>query len=176
MSKRMIAVMLFSLGFIGCASRGGIFGVDYGADIPEGAIPEPAGTKIHEIQKTQVLQARKDLNVFYQADFVGKTAKLSPLASTRVAQREKSAPENSAPFIIEPSGDSNLDQERVSSVKKQLAEAGIDYGAVEVALPSAMGLRGPFAEASLPGSQLQGGRSGMGNRGFGGNNSLGRGF
>ena len=66
----MIAVMLFSLGLIGCASRGGIFGVDYGADIPEGAIPEPAGTKIHEIQKTQVLQARKDLNVFYLKNLI----------------------------------------------------------------------------------------------------------
>ena len=176
MSKRMIAIMLFGLALMGCANRGGIFGVDCCADIPEGAIPEVAGTKIYEIQKAQVLQARRDLNVFYQADFVGKTAELSPLASTRVAQRPKNAPENSAPFIVEPSGDPNLDSERVSSVKRQLTESGIDYGPVEVALPSAMGLRGPFAEASLPGSQFQGGRAGMGNRGFGGSNSLGRGF
>ena len=48
---------------LGCASRGGILGVDCCADIPAGAIPQPAGAKLCDWQTAQVSSAVVDQTV-----------------------------------------------------------------------------------------------------------------
>lgn len=175
-SRGIVFALLIGTQLAGCSSKGGIFGVDCCADIPAGAVPERAGTKIYNIQEAQVLKAKQDLNVFYQADFVGRTAELAPLAASRIAQRAQDDSRQPETYVVEPSGNAGLDQQRVTSVKNKLSTMGLGYEDVTVAVPSALGLSGPFAEASLPGSQRQGGRSGLNGQGFNGANTFGRGY
>ncbi len=130
----------------GCASRGGILGVDGSADIPAGAIPEPAGAKVCEWQTAQVTGAAADQTVFYRADFIGNSAKISPDAISRIARNASSGLATSQPSIIEPSGDEAVDAARITAVSLQLASYGITQPMVEVAIPAALGLRGIQAE------------------------------
>lgn len=141
----------------GCASRGGILGVDCCADIPAGAVPEPAGTKVCQWQSAQVANAIADQTVLYQADFIGTTDALSPAAAERMARNVASGLAAMQPALIEPSGDASLDAARVNSVHVQLASFGIATPMVEVAIPAALGLRGPEAE------QVAGGFGNLGN-------------
>src|SRR6056297_3320474 len=99
----------------GCASRGGIFGVDRCADIPAGAVPEPAGTKVCDWQTAQVSGAIEDQAVLYQSDFIGRTARLSPAALERMSRHTQSNLANVIPWVIEPSGDEALDTARVTA-------------------------------------------------------------
>ena len=130
----------------GCASRGGILGVDCCADIPAGAIPEPAGTKVCDWQTDQIAYAIADQTVFYNCDFVGKTAKISPDALQRIARTASNDLLPNQPSIIEPSGDETLDAARVTAVTLQLASYGITQPTVEVAIPAALGMQGVQAE------------------------------
>lgn len=130
----------------GCASRGGILGVDCCADIPAGAVPEPAGTKVCNWQNVQVSSALADQTVLYQADFVGKSDSLSPAAIQRLARNVSSGLAATQPAIIETSGDASLDAARLNVVNRQLASFGVTLPIVEIATPAALGLRGPDAE------------------------------
>lgn len=130
----------------GCASRGGILGVDCCADIPAGAVPEPAGTKVCNWQNVQVSSALADQTVLYQADFVGKSDTLSPAAIQRMARNVSSGLAATQPAIIEPSGDASLDAARLNIVNMQLASFGVTTPMVEIATPAALGLRGLEAE------------------------------
>ncbi|SMP60022.1 hypothetical protein SAMN06265222_106306 [Neorhodopirellula lusitana] len=135
-----------SMTTLGCASRGGILGVDCCADVPAGAIPEPAGAKVCNWQTAQVAGAAADQTVLYQADFVGTSAKLSPGAIERMARNANSGLAAMQPAFIEPSGNASLDAERVDVVAMRLTSFGIPAPMVEVATPAALGLRGPQAE------------------------------
>lgn len=130
----------------GCASRGGILGVDCCADIPAGAVPEPAGTKVCNWQNVQVSSALADQTVLYQADFVGKSDTLSPAAIQRMARNVSSGLAATQPAIIETSGDASLDAARLNVVNRQLASFGVTLPIVEIATPAALGLRGLEAE------------------------------
>jgi len=130
----------------GCASRGGILGVDCCADIPAGAVPEPAGSKVCDWQTAQVTGAVADQTVFYQADFIGPSAELSPGAIERMTRNANSGLAAVQPAFIEPSGDVSVDSERVNAVAARLASFGVSAPIVEVATPAALGLRGPQAE------------------------------
>jgi len=149
--------------FSGCASRGGILGVDQCADIPAGAIPEPAGVKVCDWQTAQVTNALADQTVFYQSDFIGDSAKLAPDAINRIARTAKNGLSTNQPSIIEPSGDEALDAARVTAVSLQLASYGITQPVVELAIPAALGMLGIRAERVA---------DGLGNSG---SSSLGRG-
>ena len=165
----------------GCASRGGILGVDSCADIPAGAIPEPAGTKVCDWQTDQVAGAIADQTVFYNCDFVGQTAKISPDALHRIASTASNGLAANQPSIIESSGDETLDTARVTAVTLQLASYGITQPAVEVAIPAALGMQGVQAEriANGMGSFRNGGsRNGGGfqSGGFGSGRAFGNTF
>jgi hypothetical protein len=148
---KMIGLAATSLAFaltatLGCTSRGGILGVDRCADIPAGAVPEPAGSKVCNWQTAQVTGAVADQTVLYQCDFIGTSAELSPGASERMARNANSGLAAMQPAVIEPSGDVSLDSKRVNAVIGQLASFGVTAPIVEVATPAAIGLRGPQAE------------------------------
>ena len=152
MSNKRQLIRLAACGFtlatmtnFGCASRGGVLGVDCCADVPAGAIPEAAGAKVCAWQISQVTSAIADQTVLYQADFIGKTEVLSPGAVERMARNANSGLAK-RPAFIEPSGDTSLDAARVNSVSIQLASLGIGSPIVELATPAALGLRGPQAE------------------------------
>jgi hypothetical protein len=147
----------------GCASRGGILGVDRCADIPAGAIPEPAGVKICDWQTAQVAGALADQTVFYKSDFIGDSAKIAPNSLNRIARSARSGLSTSQPSIIEPSGDETLDAARVTAVSLQLASYGITQPVVEVAIPAAIGMLGIRAERVADGF----GNSGNGSSGGG---------
>ena len=131
---------------LGCASCNGILGVDRCADIPAGAIPQPAGTKLCDWQTVQVSGAITDQTVLYQADFIGTSANLSPGALKRMARNANNGLLATQPTLIEPSGDADLDASRVDTANLQLVSFGITSPMVEVATPAALGLRGPEAE------------------------------
>lgn len=165
------------VGLAGCASRGGILGVDCCSDIPAGAVPEPAGTKVCNFQQSQVAAASLDQNVLYRADFVGKTTELAPIALDRLARHHATGTLGIETLIVEPSGDEELDQRRVEAVGNKLAELGIANVHLKLAIPAALGLSGPVAEGSLSGGRSsQGVRSGLGGIGFGGVNVFGGSF
>ena len=130
----------------GCASRGGICGVDRCADIPAGAIPEPAGVKVCDWQTAQVSNAEADQTVFYKCDFIGNSARIAPDTIQRIARTAGSGLASTQPSIIEPSGDDQLDAARATAVTLQLASYGIKQPTVTVAIPAALGMQGVRAE------------------------------
>lgn len=150
----------------GCASRGGICGVDRCADIPAGAIPEPAGVKICDWQTAQVSNAEADQTVFYKCDFIGDTAKIAPDAIQRIARTAGSGLAAAQPSIIEPSGNEQLDAARVTAITLQLASYGITQPTVTTAIPAALGMQGVRAERVA---------NGFGNTGNGSTGNAGRG-
>lgn len=164
-TKTTIATLITSsltVGLItasGCASRGGILGVDRCADIPAGAIPEPAGVKVCDWQTAQVSAAEADQTVFYKSDFIGNSAKLAPNSINRLARTANSGLAANQPAIIEPSGDETLDAARVAAVSLQLASYGIPEPVVTVAIPAALGMQGIRAE------QIADGLGNFGNNG-----------
>ncbi len=131
---------------IGCASRGGILGVDCCADVPAGAIPEPPGTKVCNWQTEQVRSATADQTVLYQADFGTGTDSLSPAALDGLSRHAQSNLANVQPWGVQLSGDAELDARRVSTVTEELSRRGITSVEVQLATPAALGLRGPQAE------------------------------
>lgn len=151
----------------GCASRGGILGVDRCADIPAGAIPEPAGVKNCNWQTAQVSSAEADQTVFYKCDFIGNSAKIAPEAINRIARTASSGLATTQPSIIEPSGDEALDAARVTAVSLQLSSYGIQQPVVTVAIPAALGMQGIRAEQIA---------DGLGNFGNNGARNGGRGY
>ena len=154
-----LAISLISTS--GCATRGGILGVDRCADIPAGAIPAPAGVKICDWQTAQISNAEADQTVFYKSDFIGNSAKISPEAINRVARTATNGLAANQPSIIEPSGDATLDTARVTAVTLQLASYGISQPVVTVAIPAALGMQGVRAE------QIADGLGNFGNNGVG---------
>ena len=130
----------------GCASRGGILGVDCCADIPAGAIPAPAGSKVCNWQNVQVAGAYADQSVLYRSDFVGDTAELSLGAIQRMSRLANAGYAGNLPWVIEPSDASELDQARVQTVINQLTQLGASPADVSISVPAAIGLSGPQAE------------------------------
>ena len=142
-----IGFLLFGAATVtGCAHRHGVMGVDCCADIPAGAIPEPAGTKVCNWQTLQVTGAAADQTALYRSDFVGDSTTLSPAAKDRMGRLIHSGCGGNLPWIVEPSGDSDLDLARVESVVSELTLRGASPIDVTLATPAAIGLTGPEAE------------------------------
>lgn len=144
--KTLLMIGLISICSVGCASRGGILGVDRCADVPAGAIPEPVGTKLCQWQTAQINAAAVDRYVLYKADFVGKSSELSPGAIERLSRLIAAGNLEANTMVIEPTGDDRLDQSRVSAVIEVLSSAGANVPDVRIAIPAALGLSGPQAE------------------------------
>lgn len=131
---------------LGCSQHRGVLGHDCCADIPAGAIPAPAGSKICEWQTEQVTAAAADQTVLYQADFVDRSATLSPAALERLSRHAQTDLAAVGSWVIEPSGEGTLDTARVDAVSKELAIRGVESPVIQIAIPAALGLTGPQAE------------------------------
>ena len=145
--KTSFLLLPFAL-FLGCAGNDGILHVDRYADIPEGAIPDPAGQKSSVIQNSQIEAAAIDQQVLYRADFVDSTTDLAPAADRRISLL--TAGDNLlSTLIIEPSEDTDLDNRRVTALKSYLDSREIVGVTIELAYPAALGLESVQAEAGL---------------------------
>ncbi|MEL6110195.1 MAG: hypothetical protein AAFU85_29630 [Planctomycetota bacterium] len=175
LSKSLSLAVLGCLFLVsGCASRGGIFGVDRCADIPAGAIPEAAGNKVCNWQTVQVSNAFADQLVLYRSDFVGDTAELSPGATRRMSRMANAGSASDLTWVIEPSGSDEMDQARVQAAVDQLTQLGVAPVDVSIAVPAALGLRGQQAERLGIGIGRNGNRgSGFNNTGGGGQRNFG---
>lgn len=160
MKCSLILSICFAIGSLGgCARKpGGIFGVDCLADIQKGAVPEPVGTKVCQWQNAHIREAVKDETTLYQADFIGRSDALSPGAAEKMSNAVQKGLAVTQPWVIEPSGDPNLDSARVNGILRQLSRWGIQNPIVTIAKPTAIGLRGIFAESTFGnlGNQSQG--------------------
>lgn len=168
---RLGLILLLASTLSGCAHRHDLLGVDCCADIPEGAIPEPPGTKLCNWQTMQVNAAVADQFVLYRCDFVGDSSDLSPAAKARIGRLVQSGAASHMPWVVEPSDKSALDLARVDSAINELTSLGVSPVDVTIATPAALGLAGPLAEGILG---MQGARSnstfnsgGRGRTGFG---------
>jgi hypothetical protein len=153
----------------GCSGTWKCFDVDRCATIPSGAIPVPAGTHVHAWQDGQVASAAKDRGVFYQNEFLPKSAELSPSGREHVVEAVQQALYNSLPIVVEQSSDSALDGARLQAVHATFASAGVVLAPEQifVAKPAAHGFDGFRAQQAVRSSMMSGG-GGMGGGGMGG--------
>jgi len=186
--KPQLNVLIYSViattvaSFSGCYTGQGICNVDRCADLPCGAIPGKPGNHLCEWQQAQVRSASQDLGVFYQADFIDKSDRLSPAAEQQVAtivqqvaRMVQQGAIGTVPLILEPSDDSQRDAYRAMMIASAFTAAGAPISAeqIKIANPPALGLEGYRAQqvartASRNGSQGGGQGQGGGGGGFGG--------
>ncbi len=161
---------------MGCRAHTGPLDIDRCAQIPCGAIPQSAGVHVCEWQNAQVTAAAADQGVFYQADFVDHSDRLSPAAELRMTQLVQREAIGKIPIVLETSGDPHRDQMRVNAISTALQFRGIAIAPEHILIgtPPALGLDGYRAQqvartASRSGSQQggQGGQGGFGQGGFG---------
>jgi uncharacterized membrane protein YgcG len=161
-----------TLAITGCRMGDGICKVDRCADIPCGAIPAPAGSHVCEWQAVQVDSASADQGVFYQSDFVGKTAQLSPSAEQQVARLVEHGALDNLHLVLEPSSDPQRDTDRVYMLASAFSAAGfpMSTGQIQIAHPAALGLDGFRAQQIGRTAARSGnaGGGGTGGRGIGG--------
>ncbi len=169
--------------FSGCHTGHGICKVDRCADVPRGAIPCKPGNHLCGWQQAQVRSASNDLGVFYQADFIDKSDRLSPAAEQQVARLVQQGAIGTIPLILEPSDDSQRDASRAIMLASAFTAAGTPISAdqIQTANPPALGLEGYRAQqvartasrnSTRGGGQAQGGGGGSGG-GIGGRGGQG---
>lgn len=159
--------VLVLMSMAGCSVGQGILKVDRCADVPCGAIPGTPGSHLCEWQQAQVRSAANDLAVFYQADFIDKSDRLSPAAEQQVTRLVQQGTIGSMPLVLEPSDDPQRDIARTIMLANAFAAAGAPLSAdqIRIATPPALGLEGFQAQ------QVARTASRSGNRGGGGQNS-----
>lgn len=166
----LVALAGFMTGCMACGS-----GIGCG-DHEKGAVPAPAGDKLREWEAVQAGRALADQTTLYRADFVGSTTTLSPAAIDKIYRAFESGIEM-MPWIVEPSDNPRLDQMRVLQVTEVLQRQGVAEPLVQLGVPRAIGLPGPFAESAVRnsvGNLGNGNRGGlMGNQSFGNTQFLG---
>ena len=165
--------------FPGCHTGQGICKVDRCANVPCGAIPGKPGNHLCGWQQAQVRSASNDLGVFYQADFIDKSDRLSPAAEKQVARLVQQGAIGTVPLILEPSDDSQRDASRTIMLASAFTAAGTPMSSdqIQIANPPALGLTGYRAQqvaraasrnGNQGGGQGQGGGGGLGGGSGGG--------
>jgi hypothetical protein len=167
-----------------CQEHGhGPFWADRCSTIPKGAIPQPVGTHLRQLDSTQIAKADADHFVIYQYEW-DRTGKMLSRSGKRhvegLASRLAQAP---CPVLIEPQGDAELDEARRQAVIFTLASKGIGDAdqRVLVDYPDAEALYGQTAPLIAFGylrssaSMMGGGGGGGGGIGGGGGGGLGGG-
>lgn len=110
----------------GFGLRHDCLGIDKCASIPEGAIPVPAGTYLHEYQQTQANLAEADDFVFYRNEWLMDGTELGPAGSDHLTEILPRVGLTPHPVVIEPSDDNpQKDQERRLVIIDRLIAAGI---------------------------------------------------
>ena len=166
LSKSLLVLMLLIGGVtsVGCTTCGGLIRGIGCSDIDNGSVPEPVGSKTMEWQVAQASLALQDQTTFYKSDFIGSSTRFAPAAIDKINRAIASGIENRL-WLVEPSGDAQTDKTRLELVIEILEVNGVESPTVYLAIPRAIGLPGPFAEAAISGAGLS--RTGMGNAGLG---------
>jgi hypothetical protein len=168
----------------GCHQTGYSWPTDRCADIPCGAIPQPAGVYSCQWQTEQKLRAEQDKFVIYQYEWFQGGDHLGPAGRRHIeaiAQRLDSVP---YPVLIEKSEDTTLDEARRKDVIAMLTNLGATTAERRVILgySEAEGLDGTEAvrlgnrSPAAPGTTPGGGGYGATNAGFGAGTTFGGGF
>jgi hypothetical protein len=168
----------------GCHQGGYVCPTDRCADIPSGAIPQPAGVYSCQWQTEQKLRAEQDKFVIYQYEWFQGRDHLGPAGRRHIetiAQRLDGVP---YPVIVEKSEDTKLDETRrkhvivlLTSLGDTQAERRVILGYSEAegfdgAEAVRLGNRSPAAPGNTPG----GGGYGPTNSGFGAGTTFGGGL
>ncbi len=154
-----LLILISLLVFSGCNHHRGLTGVDSIADVPKGAVPEPAGVKLCRWQTAQVQQAAQDQTVLYKADFLGESDQLAPSATEKILRALQNGTADVQMWVVEATQDTTQDSRRVNSVTQQLANWGVQSPRVGIGMPTALGMPGVFAESNF----LNQGRNARGN-------------
>ena len=141
--------------------------------IDKGAIPQPAGTHLCQWTNWEISRAEADGFVVYQYEWV--EAKPSPFGERHLAEIACQIPKVANAIIVEPSGDSALDEQRRLAVVQAMAQCGVEIPPERVIFghSQAEGLRG--YEAGRVGNQLISGQQGAGANGAGTSGGTGTG-
>jgi hypothetical protein len=168
----------------GCHQTGYFWPTDRCADIPCGAIPQPAGNYSCQWQTEQKLRAEQDKFVIYQYEWTQGGDHFGPAGRRHIeaiAQRLDGVP---YPVLIEKSEDTNLDDSRRKYMIELLTSMGVAEAERRVILgySEAEGLDGTEAvrlgnrSPAAPGITPGGGGYGATNSGFGAGTTFGGGI
>jgi hypothetical protein len=91
-------------------------------DIQPGAIPAPAGTYNSAWQTAQQARADEDAFVFYRYEWLNGGDQLGPFGTRHLSRLLDRTRHMSASIVVEPSGDRDLDERRVATLRAMLAE------------------------------------------------------
>ena len=164
-----LSLVAMTIGAIGCHHhqhpRGGIGG--RGESLPSVDRPFPLGQVTDSFWETQMTNAEAADFIFYDHEFVGDTAQLTPGAKRHIeaiAMRLEHVP---FPIVIEQSlynAKPKLDQERRRFIIEQLARMGV------LGIERRVVVAPAFAEgmSAIEAQRVYGARIGGGNGGFGG--------
>jgi uncharacterized membrane protein YgcG len=166
-------IMVFGLLLLtaGCCANCGRLLCDECADIPPGAIPQPTGSHTCAWQTTQEALAENDDFVVYQYEWKGESAELGPFGRRHVNGLRPRLASGPCPLVIEPSEDSDIDQQRQATLVALLTAYNVPDAdsRVIVGFGQAEGLHGLEAPRLLRGYIRSGaGRGGAGGGGLGG--------
>jgi uncharacterized membrane protein YgcG len=159
------------------------FWSDRCSTIPKGAIPQPVGTHLRQIDAVQIKKADADHFVIYQYEWDRTGKDLSRSGKRHVEGLAARLATSACPVLIEPEGKPELDEARRQAVIVTLATKGIadaDHR-VLVDYPDAEALYGQTAPLIAYGylrsssSRTGGGGGGGGMGGGGGGGGLGGG-
>ncbi|TVS13271.1 MAG: hypothetical protein EA424_21705 [Planctomycetaceae bacterium] len=92
------------------------------ADFACGAVPAPAGTYRDQWHAEQTARADRDFFMFYLYEWQGDSDQLSSFGQRHLHRAVDRAAQTPYPFVIEPSGDRELDQRRVQAMQLALVE------------------------------------------------------
>jgi hypothetical protein len=142
-------------------------------DIPKGALPRPAGVYNCQWNDAETTRAAADKFVVYQYEWVDD--KLSPFGERHMPEIAHLLPLMPCPVVIEPSGDTKLDQRRRQAVFEALSKcATISDDRIIFGHSEALGL--PGYEALRDGTSYisgAGAAAGAANQGVNSNPSQG---
>jgi|HubBroStandDraft_6_1064221.scaffolds.fasta_scaffold142658_3 hypothetical protein len=167
----------------GCHQTGYVCPTDRCADIPSGAIPQPAGIYSCQWQTEQKLRAEQDKFVIYQYEWFQGGDQLGPAGRRHVETIAQRLDGVSYPVIVEKSDATKLDETRRTTVIAALTSFGATQAQQRVIFgySEAEGLDGPEAvrlgnrSPAAPGNTPGGGGYGPTNSGFGAGTTFGGG-
>jgi len=131
----------------GCHEDGHICSTDKCADIPPGAIPQPAGVYNCRWTNEQAARAEQDKFVIHQMEWFSGGDQLGPDGRRHIEQIAKRWGEVPYPIIVSASDDSSLNTKRQQIIVETLTRLGVDDAdrRVKVGYPEAEGLYGTEA-------------------------------
>jgi hypothetical protein len=172
-TPEVVGAACATCGTPGCANKSGR--KDRCGIIPKGALPDPAGLKLKNLQDTQCMVGTAGLLFFYDCEWEGDTDRLGRTGYTRLARLMCRVRTTPVPVMIERTANPVLDEKRRVAMVEQLVMAGILDASdrVHIGYPIDPGLEGLDAERIYYNLRINpnnfngmGGRSGGGRLGM----------